>query len=265
MNLVLMYWFATDSFIAIMNWWYCFSAELSDKAPAAANAHMIFALGGALLFFVVASPLLYYPHQYHHRLKQWDKQVNKPNKQRLKGRRAWKLHTVLGIWVCFLSTFPRFIIEFHILYNYGWMKILQGASFLVTLITAGSGFLSVWGTYLWRMSKKLQNMTVNAMSEEQRTAYLTAYTTGPYAITYDEYNRPIWASSQSLPPIFRLLEGTAGATWGPEIEDEPPPPVTTNLSGLAFEPAPEVSAYIPADPDAPSVANILRSQSTLTS
>eukprot|EP00659_Diplonema_papillatum_P003692 gene3692-5745_t len=253
-SLIFVYWFAVDAFLGIANWWFCISREPMDVAPTSAVLEGIFALISFFVYFGVASPLLYYPHYYRERLRTWDKVVNRPAKKKDLGARTWRSYTILGIWVYFASALPRFLMEYHILFTYGWTYRLQGVAFFSSLITNFNAFLTVWGSYLWRASKKFQQMSVNSMPDSERLFYLSAYRTGPYAIKYDSRGFPLWASGVTpawREPFYHLYPDHLGKNIGTKIcerdEDDDDPGIAA--AGAAVKhPA---GMFMPplADPD----------------
>eukprot|EP00755_Sulcionema_specki_P009340 Sspe_Gene.43450::Locus_21179_Transcript_1_1_Confidence_1.000_Length_1018::g.43450::m.43450 len=221
-SLLILYWFAVDAWIAIFNWWFCLSqSSIRDVAAAASNAHVTFALVGFLVYFTLASSLLYYPHHFKPRLEEWDRIVNRPNHRKELGRRAFRQNTVLGIWSAFFSgVLPRFIIEMHIVYEHGWFYVLQGIALIVTFVSAFLGFLTVWTSWMWKASKRLQLWGMNGMTEVERMAYLEAYRTGPYAIHYGPKGQPVWVAGSG----FGFLTAT---NWAEEL-----PPVAEGMSEI---------------------------------
>jgi len=70
--------------------------------------------------------------------------------------------------VYFFADKPLFIIEFYIVYHFGYHHLLQTCSFLLKTISWLLGSVVVWVSYVWWMSRKLQNRsdaarTYNAM------------------------------------------------------------------------------------------------------
>ena len=185
--------------MAFANWWFCISVGVKPLSPASSIAHAVFTGLGFVCYFGIASPLLYYPHLYRERLRLWDKIVNKPRKSKEYGKRTWRSHTIIGVWVSFLAALPRFAVEIHIVSTYGWLYVLQGVAILTTFLTITCGFLAVWGTYLWKSSKMFQTMSLNSMSHAERGEYLNAYVSGPYAVRYDAKGAPEWATGESMP------------------------------------------------------------------
>eukprot|EP01061_Rhynchopus_euleeides_P042984 TRINITY_DN74990_c0_g1_i1.p1 TRINITY_DN74990_c0_g1~~TRINITY_DN74990_c0_g1_i1.p1 ORF type:complete len:334 (+),score=63.35 TRINITY_DN74990_c0_g1_i1:161-1162(+) len=199
LSLMFLFWFGCDALLAFPNWWFCIAEGVKPLSPASSVAHAVFTGLGFLCYFGIASPLLYYPHLYRERLRLWDNIVNKPNKTKQYGKRTWRTHTMIGVWVSFLSALPRFCVELHIISTYGWLYVLQGVSIMITFLTIACGFLAVWGTFLWKTSKMFQTMSLNSMSYAEREEYLLAYSSGPYAVVYDARGFPVWAKGEGMP------------------------------------------------------------------
>eukprot|EP00754_Rhynchopus_humris_P013629 Rhum_TRINITY_DN14336_c9_g1::Rhum_TRINITY_DN14336_c9_g1_i1::g.79559::m.79559 len=202
LSLIFLFWFGCDALMAFANWWFCVSVGVKPLSPASNIAHAVFTGLGFFCYFGVASPLLYYPHIYRDRLRMWDKVVNRPQKLKDYGQRTWRSHTIVGVWVSFLAALPRFIVEIHIVYTYGWRYVLQGVALVMTFFTTSCGFLAVWCTYLWRASKLFQTLSLNSMGQREREDYMRVYTEGPFRVVYGVDGLPIWATGVTVPSFI---------------------------------------------------------------
>eukprot|EP01063_Lacrimia_lanifica_P021129 TRINITY_DN28385_c0_g1_i1.p1 TRINITY_DN28385_c0_g1~~TRINITY_DN28385_c0_g1_i1.p1 ORF type:complete len:517 (+),score=165.06 TRINITY_DN28385_c0_g1_i1:39-1553(+) len=201
-SLLLMWYFGMDAIMAFFNWWFCISVQMRPLSPTSSDLHCFLSVLGFFVFALFSSPMLYYPHYYRDRLRQWDLLVNKPNKRHNKGLRVWRRKTLWGVYTQFLVSLPRFIVEFHLTYTYGWLCILQSMCMFVTFGTVLLGFLAVWAGYLWRMSKLFQKWSLNSMRQEERTAYLEVYKRGTYVMKNDEATGMPWVDGLGFPSFI---------------------------------------------------------------
>eukprot|EP01064_Diplonema_japonicum_P021202 TRINITY_DN30746_c0_g1_i1.p1 TRINITY_DN30746_c0_g1~~TRINITY_DN30746_c0_g1_i1.p1 ORF type:complete len:332 (+),score=31.45 TRINITY_DN30746_c0_g1_i1:75-998(+) len=246
LSLCLMFWFACDAVVALANWWFCTSRDLRDFDKTASTAHGVLSVIGFFMYFGLASPLFYYPHYYRERLRMWDRLVNRPQGRKDFGQRTWRTYTILGIWVSFLVAFPRFCVELHLALSYGWIYVLQGIAVLTSFLTTFCGFLAVWGSYLWKASKRFQIFSLNTMGEDMRRHYLDCYKEGPYEFLKNEVGEAVWVTGQPLP---QFLLNSPFYTFYPDAGQHSPQEIEGKM--VEGEPALAVTGlhFPPQDPD----------------
>ena len=141
-HLCVLFFYFIEYFMALCSWWFFSSSETALFGSVTVDAQQAFIVLGTLIFFIVASPCIFFPYYYGRDLE-------------YKVRRNF---TVMGIGISWLvHDMPLWFIEFNVVWNYGWVHLLQGVSFLLISIAFAIGFFAVWLGYTWKMSKFLQN------------------------------------------------------------------------------------------------------------
>jgi len=69
------------------------------------------------------------------------------------------LLTLAVMFVYFSSDLPLFVVQYIIVFNYGYFSIIQSLSFLLTVISFVLGSYLVWTNYMWSAAKYLQTHT----------------------------------------------------------------------------------------------------------
>ena len=140
-HLALLFFYFVEYLIGIVHWWFFVEFESALFGTAVVNAHLAFNIIGSLLFFLVASPFIFMPYYYR-------------DQTEYKVRRN---STVMAMGISWLfHDLPLWFIEFWIMWNFGWIHIIQGLSMILVSISFAVGFFSVWLGFAWKMSKLLQ-------------------------------------------------------------------------------------------------------------
>jgi hypothetical protein len=140
-HLCMLFFYFIEYFIDVVHWWFFIEYEQSLFGSTVVQAHLAFNIVGCIIFFVVASPFLFMPYHYG---KQMEYKIRRNS-------------TVVAIAVSWLfHDMPLFFIEFWIIWNFGWIHVLQGLSMLLIGIAFAVGFFAVWLGYAWKVSKVLQ-------------------------------------------------------------------------------------------------------------
>jgi hypothetical protein len=145
-TLVLLHWHFLQIIISGFNWRFFISKETSLLGESIPRIHIAFATIGLILYVFVASVVIYWPYRYGQLM------LDKHKRNRL------MFGTAL---VYFLHTLPLWIIEFDIVWSYGWFSVIQGVSFIFTTISWVLETLGVWYAYMWHMSSFMHNNYAN--------------------------------------------------------------------------------------------------------
>ena len=128
--------------IIILNWWWFVSYEVPLFGSALVRAHIAFAVMGSILFILIASPFLFWSYRYSNQM---------PPKTR---RNCF----FFAVGVAFLThDFPLWLMEFWMVWQFGWMHVIQGMSIFLLTFTTLVGLFSVWLGYAWKLSRQLQH------------------------------------------------------------------------------------------------------------
>lgn len=137
MTLVILHWHFVQIVISGFNWRFFISKEESLIGPTVPRFHIAFCVIGLFVYVFVASVLIYWPYRYGQLM------LGKHRRNRL------MLGTAL---VYFLHVLPLWIVEFNILWTYGWIALVQGVAFIFITISWIIETLGVWYAYMWHMS-----------------------------------------------------------------------------------------------------------------
>ena len=140
-SMLMIFLYFSQFFLVILNWWWFVSLERALFGDALVNAHIAFTVFGTFIFAIFASPFLFWPYRYG---KQMPARVR---------RNCVFLCLVI---VFFTHDFPLWLMEFFMVWRYGWIHVLQGVSLLVLTWTTAIGLFGVWLGYTWKVSKLLQ-------------------------------------------------------------------------------------------------------------
>ena len=136
-TLVLLHWHFLQVIISGFNWRFFISKEESLLGSGTPQAHVAFAVLGLLTFLLFASVLIYWPYRYGNFM------LRKNRRNRL----------MLGsVIVYFIHVLPLWIIEFNIVWNYGWLTLMQGVAFIFLTVSWILETMGVWYAYMWHMS-----------------------------------------------------------------------------------------------------------------
>lgn len=139
--LVMIFLYFSEYYICGLNWWWFVSLERALFGDQMVDAHLAFNIIGAVSFGIVASPFLYWPYKYGPQMPP-------------RTRRNCIFFSMSVVF--FLHDFPLWCMEFWMVWQYGWITILQGISIVVLTFTTALGTFGVWLGYAWKMSKILQ-------------------------------------------------------------------------------------------------------------
>ncbi len=140
-QLLLLFFYFVEYFVAIVHWWFFVEFEAALFSESVVNAHLAFNILGSIAFFLIASPFLFMPYHYKDLME-------------YKARRNYTVLCIAISWL--LHDLPIWVIEFWIVWNFGWIHIVQGMSLILVSVAFISGFFAVWIGYTWKMSKLLQ-------------------------------------------------------------------------------------------------------------
>ena len=111
---------------------------LGDNIP---RAHAAFNIIGLLAFSFVGSVLMFWPYRYGCYM--------------LPKRRRNKIFAGVAV-TYFTHVLPCWMIEFSIVWSYGWFELLQGVSFILLTVTWILETVAVWHAYTWHMAGFMQ-------------------------------------------------------------------------------------------------------------
>jgi hypothetical protein len=136
-SLLLLHWHFFQMLVAGFNWRFFVSKEESLLGAATPSLHLAFCVFGLLVFALFASVLIYWPYRYGSFM------LDKNKRNRL---------MIGSALVYFFHVLPLWVIEFDILWSYGWMSEVQGVSFCFLSVSWIIETLGVWYAYIWHMS-----------------------------------------------------------------------------------------------------------------
>lgn len=146
LSLVLLFWHLIQIFISGFNWLYFLSNETSMIGTNLPRAHIAFNVMGMISYVLLASVFMFWPYRFGSFM------LNKTRRNRL----------VAGcIIVYFIHVMPCWMMEFSVVWTYGWFSVLQGTSFLFLTLTWSLETLFVWLAYAWNMSGFMHNQYAN--------------------------------------------------------------------------------------------------------
>ncbi len=140
-HLLMLFLYFISYFVDIVHWWFFVEFEEALFGPMVVQAHLAFNIIGSIFFFIVASPFLFMPYFYKDQME-------------YKIRRNSTVFAIAISWL--FHDMPLFFIEFWIIWNFGWIHVIQGVSMLLIGLSFAVGFFSVWLGYTWKVSKFLQ-------------------------------------------------------------------------------------------------------------
>lgn len=130
------------------NWRYFINEEISLLGEQTARLHLAFCVIGTLGFFLVGSLFMYASYRWAAFLRE-------------KSRRNRMLS---GAAIAYLThILPLWIMEFGIVWSYGWMTLLQGVHFVFLSVLWVVETLVVWLAYTWHGSGLLHEKYGNTM------------------------------------------------------------------------------------------------------
>ena len=137
LTLFLLHWHFFQVAICGFNWRFFISQEVSMLGENLTRFHIAFDIIGLLAFLMVSSVFIYWPYRF--------------GAYMLPKTRRNKLMTGLFI-IYFLHVLPLWIVEFGIIWNYGWHTLLQSVCFVFLTISWVLETLGVWYGYAWHMA-----------------------------------------------------------------------------------------------------------------
>jgi hypothetical protein len=140
-HLLFLFYYFAQYFICALNWWWFVSYERALFGDDLVNAHLGFNVIGCISFALFASPFMFLPYRYG---------------QRMSPRERRNSTIVCIVQVFVLHDFPLWLMEFWMVWQWGWIHELQGISIILLTSTTAVGFFGVWLGYPWKMSKVLQ-------------------------------------------------------------------------------------------------------------
>lgn len=140
-QLVFLFLYFSVYFICVLNWWWFVSFERALFGDNLVNAHLGFNVVGCITFALFASPFMFLPYRYGQQMSPRDRRNS--------------MIACMGA-VFLLHDFPLWLMEFWMVWEWGWIHVLQGVSVILLTFTTAFGFFGVWLGYAWKMSKVLQ-------------------------------------------------------------------------------------------------------------
>ncbi|KAF8289872.1 hypothetical protein TcYC6_0010150 [Trypanosoma cruzi] len=139
-QLLVLFLFSTTYCINILNWIFYIRYLRDEVEEGVIAAYIAFSVIGCILFFLLASPLIYWTYARASEIPQ-------------KNRRNV---LCIGIGLCFFfHEFPLGWIEIYLVWYHGWRSILSSISLFIVWLCFTIGFFSTWLGYTWYLSKRL--------------------------------------------------------------------------------------------------------------
>eukprot|EP00658_Telonema_sp_P-2_P060915 TRINITY_DN49697_c0_g1_i1.p1 TRINITY_DN49697_c0_g1~~TRINITY_DN49697_c0_g1_i1.p1 ORF type:complete len:171 (+),score=25.97 TRINITY_DN49697_c0_g1_i1:335-847(+) len=136
-TLFLMIWHVAIIILCFLNWRFFMSAEESMLSQQLPRIYLGFNIIGVLAYVFAGSLLMFWPYRYGAFM--------------LPKNRRNKL--MMGVAVSYFShILPIWLMEFVVIWNFGWFNLIQGASFVLLTMTWSLETLGVWYMYVWQLS-----------------------------------------------------------------------------------------------------------------
>jgi hypothetical protein len=141
LSLLVLFWHPVVNALSAFNWLFFVSDETNLLGSQLSRAHIAFNVIGALTYLLISAVLIFWPYRFGAFM------LGKTRRNRL----------VLGaILVYFTHILPCWMIEFSIVWNYGWFTVVQGTSFILLTMSFIVETLVVWLGYVWQMAGFMQ-------------------------------------------------------------------------------------------------------------
>eukprot|EP01063_Lacrimia_lanifica_P025324 TRINITY_DN3310_c0_g1_i1.p3 TRINITY_DN3310_c0_g1~~TRINITY_DN3310_c0_g1_i1.p3 ORF type:complete len:186 (+),score=60.85 TRINITY_DN3310_c0_g1_i1:75-632(+) len=141
-SLFLLYWYFVSCFMSFMAWWWFMSNERALLGDTLVDWHVALNTLGAVLYLLFGSVLMFWPYRYYHQM------IASSRRNRI----------MAGVYTIFLARdFPCWLIEFWVLWKYGWMHVIQGISVMLATISFSFGLIMCWLLYAWKLAKYLEH------------------------------------------------------------------------------------------------------------
>lgn len=147
-TLIILHWHFMQILLSGFNWRYFISVEGSLLGESVPRIHLAFCIIGMFIFLLAASVIIYWPYRYGALM------LAKHRRNRL------MMGTAM---IYFLHVLPLWIIEFNILWTYGWLALVQGVAFIFLTISWIIETLGVWYAYMWHMSGFMHKNYANTL------------------------------------------------------------------------------------------------------
>ena len=103
--------------------------------------HLACNIIGAVLYVFVGSVLMFWPYRYYHQM------LDSSRRNRI----------MAGVYTIFLvRDFPCWLMEFWVLWKYGWISVIQGISVMLATFSFAFGLIMCWLIYTWKIAKILE-------------------------------------------------------------------------------------------------------------
>lgn len=136
-SLFLMHWHFFLLMVTGFNWRFFVSKEESMLGSNLPRIHLAFVIMGTLIYAFLASVFMFWPYRFGNYM------LPKSRRNKL----------FLGAFlVYFVHVLPCWIVEFSIVWNYGWHTVIQAVSFVYLTVSWIIETLSVWYGYTWHMA-----------------------------------------------------------------------------------------------------------------
>ena len=134
--------------VSSFNWLLFTSNETSLLGATLPQAQIAFNAIGSFSFLIIASVLMFWPYRFGSFM------LPKSRRNRL----------LLGTAIVYtFHVLPCWVIEFSIVWNYGWFAIIQAVSFIYLTSLFILESITVWIAYIWHLSGFTQNNYGNTL------------------------------------------------------------------------------------------------------
>lgn len=139
--LIVLFLSGVTQLVNVLSWILHISNQDGTVDATAVRVYIIVAGVGFLVFISISGPLIYWPYAHGSEMSP----------------QARRNAFCLGLIVSFLvHDFPVGWMEIWVVWQYGWLSVLQGMSLILTMLCFAIGFFTTWIAYTWKMSKFMQ-------------------------------------------------------------------------------------------------------------
>ncbi|RNF01318.1 hypothetical protein TraAM80_07063 [Trypanosoma rangeli] len=140
-HLLVLFLFAITYCVNILNWVFYLRYTDDKVDDALIAAHLAFSVIGCILFFLFASPLIYWSY------------VGASEMMPQTRRNT----SCIAVSLCFFfHDLPVGWIELYLVWLHGWRSILSSVSLFIVWLCFAVGFFGSWIGYIWFLSRRLQ-------------------------------------------------------------------------------------------------------------
>jgi hypothetical protein len=159
-HLVVLFYYFISYFLTLLNYWFFLGNERTLIGNDFVQAYLAMNVIGIACMLLLGSPWIFMAYYFGSQLNY----------------RQRRNATVLGLVISFVfHDFALWVMDFYVVWNYGWIHLLQGTSFVLLCVSATVGFFGLWLGYAWKVSKILQQ-------HFSANAFAVSYAGGPAAV-----------------------------------------------------------------------------------